>query len=1080
MSAFPRFEFFKAISALAGSGKTYQLACRYIALLAMNFKPERIQAITFTRAAAGEIFDRVVRRLAEAAASEDKRTELERDVRRQLGQPEDDGIPVTTADVRNWLKALIEAMPRLRIGTIDSLFVSILKAYAVELGLPARQEMLEGARLTRAQEEALAEAFRSVGLDPKTRPAYWHAFLLATAGESKNIRGAVLGVIEKGYDLYQDHPEEGAWGAQDRMWSGTEAWWTDARPADHRTTRDMIGGFESGYLQRGGLPPKYVEAWERILRAAKARDWDAAMTNTLPQALLEACRKTDRGPIQLSYNRKEYVLSGEDAERARHIVKAILRGAIERSLEEVRGMHRLLAAYDRGYQEEVRRRGRLSFSDVPLLLGRMCEPGRKLDIEYRLDGQIDHWLMDEFQDTSGRQWEVIRGLANEVLSSQQDRSFFYVGDVKQAIYAWRGGESTLFEKVLNDYQPLFHKGDLTTSWRSSPVVLDAVNRAFGKIRNVQCLNEYPKTVGNWDHYWKNHVVASRNAGLPGRVELWEVAAEGGQRKIDPRIRQVCTLVRSLVDQGVQKIGVLVRLNNFGDLVADALRREKLPVRREANPELMDNAVISALLSLLTLAEHPGDRFAARHVRYSPLWTALEAWAGNAGEIPRLAARLRDTAAREGVAGLLEQIVEACRTAGIMDGGFIATRVSQLLDAAAEFDRTGDGGLEDFARLARSLSVSDPSVEGHVVVMTVHKAKGLEFDAVVLPDLQGARRQWSDAGTGDLKEGTSEDRNSDESWIFPVPKEPWASADEILNRFAHRVEDLHVSEELCLLYVAMTRARQGLYLVMDPPPEKGTALFAATFLRETLAGNPEAKGTTRLLYEQGEADWPQKTQEKKPSDAIIPKMAPEAFHPAAAVAASGHHRLNYITPSGEERLDPPRPAHLLFLSGKKDAAERGTALHDLFSRIEWLTDQAGAQALAAHEKEKGPCPEAVREEFMKALASAAVKTALGRPSKTAEAWREQAFEFAGPDTWISGRMDRVVIERDAAGQPVAAMIVDFKSDRVGSDAEIEAMKARYEPQIARYQQVLSSLLGLPENQIRAQLILTRTGQVVEYP
>ncbi len=1113
MTSYEHFQPFKAISALAGSGKTYQLASRYIALLAMEFRPESIQAITFTRAAAGEIFDRVVRRLAEAAASEKKREELERDIRVQLGQSADRGISIATTDAQTWLKTMIEAMPKLRIGTIDSLFVSILRAYAVELGLPSRQEMLEGPRLELAQEEALAQAYRAVSGDVTAHAALLHAFKLATSEEGKSIGRVMLDVIEKGYDLYLDHPNENSWGAKDFMWPGGHAGWSQT-PEDHPMICERIRCLEGGYLKREELQAGYVKAWKKILDAVKARDWDGAMENALPKTLFRACQNQDRGSLQLSFGTREYPLSGDDAEHARHIANAIIRGAIEGLLAEAQGMHHLLNAYDRSYQDELRHRGRLSFSDVPLLLGRLCEPGKKLDIEYRLDGQIDHWLVDEFQDTSIRQWDVIKGLANEVLSSQQSRSFFYVGDVKQAIYAWRGGKSTLFEHVRAKYEEAFKLENLTTSWRSSPVVLDAVNTAFGNIDHVTCLGEYALTTGNWKKHWKEHRVADRNKDLPGRVELHEVTKED---QPVPRIHHTCKIVKELVGQGVKSIGVLVRQNNFGNRVADALRKADVPVRREANPKLMDNAVVSALLSMLTLAEHPGDLFAARHVQNSPLWNILKGWADIApGDhaIKQLATKVREAAGREGIAGMLEQIVGACRSKGVASDPFIATRMSQLLDAAAEFDRSGDGGLDDFARLASSLEVRDPGVQGQVVVMTIHKAKGLEFDAVVLPELQGSKLQWSNPDTGKLKVGRTTDGDLENPWVFPIPKETLACGDPLLENFTHDVMDHGVSEELCLLYVAMTRARQGLYMVMDEPPQNGKAIYASTFLGEVLprnipspipedspANNPEMEEKTgkkkgkskkdketeaptyqlpRMLYDAGDAEWPKKTEEAKPAEVIIPRIEPKAFRPEAAPSRPAHVRLKYMTPSGEERSDVQRPAQLLFLAGKRDAAERGILLHDLFSRIEWFTGDAGTQALAGHEKDNGSCPEAVREEFEKALASEAVQSALKRPSQSAESWREQAFEFAGTDAWISGRMDRVVVERGPAGQPVAATVVDFKSDRVKSDAEIEAMKARYEPQISRYRQVLSSLLGLPENQIRAQLILTRTGQVVEYP
>ena len=1102
MSAFRAYQ---AISALAGSGKTYQLTSRYIALLAQGADPSSIVAITFTRKAAGEIFDRIVHRLAAAIRSDDARRELEQALREQLGDPAFQARPET---VRQWLRALLDAMPRLRIGTIDSLFAAILKAFAVELGLPARPEMLDGPALDRAREEALSRAFERVAGDELVRPAFLEAFKEATAGEGRDVQSPLVEMIKTGHEIFLECAEPEAWGDPGRIWP-RPPWWEAPPAPDHAGIVRCADEIQARHLQAPGLDSRYQAAWGRFLDAVRACDWDAALDLTFAQnRLWDARERIDAsGEAEIAYYNRRYTLAGADAGNVRRVLAASVRGAIGRILRETRGMRALLEAYEDACQSELRRRGRLSFADIPLLLGRMCDSDVRLDIAYRLDGRIDHWMLDEFQDTNARQWRVIGRLADEVLqSTESNRSFFYVGDVKQAIYAWRGGESTLFEAVRAYYAGRFGESPpLNCSWRSSPVVLRAVNRAFGRVEELDCLKRtYPGVARTWAGRWTEHRVADRNRDLPGRVELLEVSGkpEDGDAP-PPRIAGVCRIARELLDRGVGEIGVLVRINSFGDRIADALRSRGIPVRRERNPRLLDNGVVSAWLSLLTLADHPGDPFAGPHVRRSPMWPVLWNWLqgqGAAADDPDRPARwtsvLRAMAARDGIAGTLGTIADLCRSAGLLEDGFIGMRVRQLLDAAAEFDRAGRGGPGAFARWAAALEVRDPGVESRVTVMTVHKAKGLEFDAVILPDLEGARRQWDFVRCGDLNIWRGEGRaggdpaaEEDPSgrWVLPLPRTGLSRADPQMGEFARRARSLKVAEELCLLYVAMTRARQGLYMIVEPPPRKETAVYAATYLREALADpGGDAREGDRLLYAEGDEDWPERTRRmwtggRGEAAAAEQGIAPAPFAAGPAEGAAVRRRLDYRTPSGEEHTPGRMPARLLFSPGKSAAAARGVALHDLFSRIEWFAPDAGRAALAEYEAERGPCDADVRDEFLQALDSPDVAAALGRPGARAEVWREQAFEFADARTWISGRMDRVVVERDAAGRPVAAVVIDFKSDRVEEgEPGRAAVRERYTPQIELYRKVVSGLLGLGREQIRAGLVLTRAGRWVDIP
>ncbi len=1085
------FRPFYAISALAGSGKTYTLTSRYIALLAQGFAPERIMAITFTRKAAGEIFDRIVRRLAEAAMSEDSRRELEIALRDQL---RDETYTLDAQKPAEWLMNIVTSMDDLRISTMDSFFGALVKAFAFELGLPPRQELLDGATLEAAREEALDHAFDMLGRDDEGRDAFREAFKIATSGKNRRVRPAIHEIIDRDHKVYIEEPVEEAWGNLQRIWPDRSAWWMVA-PQNPGALAALIDSFMDRYVEGGGHPAVYKNAWRKIAEALKSADWDEGLKNKLPERLTEARHHLAKGFATISFSGNDYTLSGTDAGDALAMIAAAVKGLIDRKLAETRGRWRLLDAYDRSFHSEMRQRGRMTFADVPLLLGRLCAEDVKLDIGYRMDSRIDHWMIDEFQDTNLRQWQIIGRLADEVLQSEEaNRSFFYVGDVKQAIYGWRGGESNLFERVRTFYEKKFEAaGQLATSWRSSPVVLDFVNDVFGAVDSPGLLaSKFPKLVAKWQEHWQEHHAAPKNRDLPGRVEWHNIEAKQEVDGLPGRIFLTVQLVRQLLDTGLNDLCVLVRTNAYGDKIAKALRARSIPVRRETRPKLLDNPAVSGLLSMFVFAEHPDDPFAWSHLEMTPLRDVLFAWSDlppDKSSQHRLASRLREAAARRGIAGLLGEVIDACRQRGLLLDDFTGLRMRQLLDAAADYDRQVANGTARFAQWAADLDATDPGADGRVVVMTMHMAKGLEFDAVVLPELQGSTGQWDSASPGELKMGGDEQNahgspaelaDHDARWVFPSPKNDLAKMDEQLADFSQHIKARRAQDEMCLFYVAMTRAKQYLYLVTEELPKEGEELNAARFLSDTITSQSadlveHVAGLPSVLrYAAGEVVCSVGKEEQ--SGAHTGAKASSAFTPAPATSV-GLRRLMMRTPSGEEKTEAFKSARLLFGVGKNSASARGTALHDLFSRVEWHEASAAQRAVDDYAADHGACPEEIRDEFLAAMAAPAIAEAMSKPSGGAEAWREQAFEFTDGETWVSGRMDRVVVERDAQGNFTRAGIIDFKSDRLATDENPEVLRERYLPQIDLYRKVLSKLTGLPENKVTAALILTATGQVL---
>lgn len=1058
---------FEAISALAGSGKTYALTSRFIGLLARGAKPEEILAVTFTRKAAGEIFDRIVKRLAEAALQKKHFDELSAALK-------DYDYVLQPDDPARWLQQVLEAMPHLHIGTIDSLFVSIVRAFALELGLPPRQEILDGIGKELAREEALHDAMEEARRDPDAQQAFMEAFRRVTFAKQKTVRDTILETAGDAHQLFLYYPDPEAWGRFETIWP-KEPWWASAKDMSHSDLDAEIEAFRQSGHFRGISRSDSRAAWEKFFDLLRREEWSELSDLTLFGNLVAVLPDLKKGHAEYKCHRT-YPVAGEDAKRILKFLAYMVCRFVSDNLRKTAGSYRLMEAYEKAYRETVRAGGRLSFDDVQVVLFEAERNGVKMEIDYRLDGRFRHWMLDEFQDTSARQWAVLGNLADEILQGGQDRSFFYVGDVKQAIYGWRGGDARLFDSVHQYYKGLFgEKSILDRSWRSSPVVLKAVNQTFGEALDGP-LDAHPEVLARWRQSWEEHKPAEKNLKLPGRVELLEAR---GDNVDDPVVGKSCDIAEMLHRQKGVTVAVLVRMNKYGDQIAAALRGRGIEVRREVNPRLCDNGVVSGLLSLLEYADHPGDGFALWHAEKCGLLDVLRRqWKEDAG-IPAL---LRRKAAQSGVAGLLCDVTEVCREAGLLQETFIEMRLRQLLAAARDFDFSGRGGPSDFAARARTLEVKDPVVSGAVTVMTIHKAKGLEFDAVILPDLHGAlvehkTNQLEPFSTVDKGVGDPALLASNKGWVFPMPKRDIVRLDETFGIFQRAVADRKMYDEICLLYVAMTRARQGLYMITETPPKKATTLRTDAVLRQALAGEGAEPGADGLLYADGDPDW----FSRKKAEPVPEKGKTVAFRPDFKAASESGRRLMVTAPSREEGRTGLKVT-TLFDRGGREGAVRGIALHELFEQVEWYEAGMGERILEAWMSRSGMISDDLRkeigEEFLRALKAPEIADALSRPEGDVELWREQGFELADEGRWITGRMDRVVVTRDEKGIATGATVLDFKSDRVSAGPELEERVDKYRPQVQWYIRAVSRLLNLSPDKISAQLVFTCPAYVRE--
>ncbi len=1021
------------ILASAGSGKTYALTNRFIKLLALEAPPERIAALTFTRKAAGEFFDEILKKLARAAESEAAAGKLAAEI----------GVPgLQAGDFLRLLRAMTDAMHRLNLGTLDSFFARVVRAFPLELGLGGDFEMLEEHAARRERRRVLQRMFAHTD-QGTAQQDFIEAFKRATFGtEEKRLGQRLDAFLDEHAEVYLAAPDAASWGQAGRIWPEGSDW---LAAADSRRRAEATQALQAA-LPWETLGEKQRARWDDFF--AELPGWSPGAPLPKPVAyIVDNSFKAWPALTEITIERKKMPLSAAASRALHDLAQGIVGAELARRLEMTQGMFAVLRGYDEVYDNVVRRAGRLTFADVQRLLRPDTADGARrltrdaadearLFIDWRLDAQIDHWLLDEFQDTSFGQWSVLRNLIDEAVQDPMAaRSFFYVGDVKQAIYAWREGDSRLFREIFDYYNATepgtIREERLDRSYRSGPAVIAMVNRVFGDADALRRL--FPEeTAARWTREWREHESAREK--LEGYAVLRHADDEAARFAATLQILQET----QALERGLS-VAVLVQKNSTAAELADFLRREgKVPAVAESDRHVgADNPFTCALLALFRAAAHPGDRAAWLHLAMTPLQAVLVA--ENCATPDALTAALLAEIHGIGFERTVEAWVRKLTPALAPDDEFSRERGRQLAEAARLFDETGSRDVAEFVQFVEHYTVRDTDSAAVVRVMTVHKAKGLGFDVVIVPDLQGSK-------LAARRRGLAVQRAADRAveWVFDLPSETFYAEDKVLGAYATAMEAEACYEQLAVLYVALTRAKRAIYVITEPVG-KSQSLNFPRLLQETLGEEWEA----------GDARWFER----------IAVAAPERKTEAglATVDVRRTYRRPAHTPS-ESKRGEVAGARLFALEAGR-AVNFGRSVHELLAQVEWV-DADEFRRFTTAWRELG----VVAQEALASLGAKELAKIWTKPDGLTEVWRERAFEIVIDDAWVTGVFDRVVIWRDSAGRAQRAVVYDFKTDR-GTKADLTQAAARHRGQLLLYRRAVAVLTGLPLAAVEAQLVFT---------
>ena len=791
----------------------------------------------------------------------------------------------------------------------------------------------------------------------------------------------------------------------------------------------------------------------------------------------------ERTEIKLKFGKKEYLLSCKLAETLRKLVRHLLTLEFDYIIRRTRAMHSIFAAFDQTYAASARNAGLLTFNDVAFLIrgeSNEISYSNMQTLEERIDAKTDHYMLDEFQDTSNRQWEILSNLADEVINNyagERNRSFFFVGDVKQSIYQWRQGNPKLFDAILNDKRYEYNKihcDTLELSYRSSVPVIETVNKVFlsGKFPEEDSEGMLKKTIAKMG--FNTHASAPSAAAQPGCVMMFEMDEKNSRRKA----LAIVELLKELNPFNREKplsVGILVRKNDTGRNLADLLIAEGLNVTVDGKLDPAQSLAFSAYRQMLRLAAHPGDEMALeflKMLRFDDQKVALP----NAEETGKIIAQ-------QGFHAFTCLFLQLFRK---KMNPFDRARMEVVEKAALLADQAERMTIDEYLVELDLLKGAGSSNRNTVQILTIHKSKGLDFDIVIMPETsyhQGNMIKQKHSNSVAVCKDTETGRET--QWISFLPNAAFLPLIPGFRKYSEEADSEACYENLCNLYVAMTRARNALYIFNDP--ESGKSVQYADFLRAALEneGDPEIRTeaeafseklpfTAAVSYACGDPGWYLQEQEKK-EKILTPSGLAAKRERDFRLRLREESRIETIIPAVRPCRIKPSAAHekeQTYLFREQTAANLGTRLHDILAEFEFYTCESDVNAfLQKH------CTAAEELQLLNAFfRSPEIQNHLRKPEEKYELWREKRFLAKLENGIVNGCFDRVLIRYAENGKPIDAEILDYKSDR---DATPEILRERHAPQLLLYRKVLAGLIGLDEEKIRCSLLAIRYGSALSF-
>ncbi|SLN24350.1 ATP-dependent helicase/nuclease subunit A [Pseudoruegeria aquimaris] len=1088
------------LSANAGSGKTRVLTDRVARLLLTGVEPQRILCLTYTKAAASEMQNRLFRRLGGWAMKpdDDLRTEL-----RELG--EEGAIDAEHLKrARRLFARAIETPGGLKIQTIHSFCASLLRRFPLEAGVSPQFTEMDDRTAQHLREQIVEE------MADGPMAAVVDALAAHHTGEDLAALTQEICQLAEGF---------GTVPALDGI---LESFGLPAGFDENAAVAMAFDGSEADLFTRllpllKGQSATYQKLADRLAKIDLATPGQADLDALCAEFLYKSGDRKDRAKIgslpQSNHKAAREVLAPvlpeldafmERVEAARHAQFSLY------TARKTFALHQFAAVFLPEYHARKQARGWLDFDDlIQKARQLLTDPLVAQWVLFRLDGGIDHILVDEAQDTSPAQWKVIESLAQEFTAGtgareDVERTIFVVGDKKQSIYSFQGADPGAFDRMRDHFASRMaptgrglQSLQLLHSFRSSPAVLQLVDRVFD--------GDAAEGLGDISR----HVAFKRD--LPGRADLWPLVEKTGKPEpgnwFDPvdkpsedhhsvrLARMIAAEIRRMIDgkeplpesaresRPVRPGDFLILVQRRSQLFHEIIRAckaEGLEIAGADRLKIGGELAVRDLVALLSFIALPEDNLSLAAALRSPLfgWSEQDLYTLAQGRGARtLWQALREARDRhpETMAVLDDlrreadflrpyELIERCLT---RHGGRykLLSRLGEeaedgidaLLDQALAYENTEVPSLTGFLAWLQGEEVEIKrqldSGGNKIRVMTVHGSKGLEAPIVILPDT--AKRDvrlrddiyLSDSGVPMWKVG---------GIAQPAPVEAAMEAEKAVQR----------AERMRLLYVALTRAEK--WLIVCAAGELGAN---ADSWYDLIAAGMARAGAVDTMFPPGPGlrletgAWP------ATSDG-------GAGEPAPALPELPAWARQTATPRPEAKAATLSPSDLggaKALAGSlqdwdEDAAlMRGTAIHLLLEHLPGYPESAWPE-IAGRLFAAAELP---TEGMADMLSEAAAVISAPHLAHLFEAETLAEVDLVAPvaalgGQRISGTADRLIVT------PERVTVVDFKTNQLVPKEESEVPEGLLR-QMGAYVAALQEIF--PSREISAAILWTKTAQLM---
>lgn len=763
------FKIYEALSASAGSGKTFALTIRYLVLIFKGVMPNKILALTFTRKAAAEMENRIIetflglKKYSPNTPSKERKFEAEKEELLNILNLSEDELIKKRDDLKERL-----LNSDIKISTFDSFFSTILKSFALNFGINPNYEIENNDASLRqiidkefikkiAKNQIFLDEISSFIVNTKSNSYVFLNSLNELSSEIGKVKIDGLDTVNENLENLKKNINE--------------------KEVEFKRIKSQITEYCDDIINnaspKGSTKTALKEHSSTINQAKKLKNQINNIYEVIGSNLIQ------KESLNYSTYSKIYTEHlGALWDDLRKNLKEFLN---ELEKYKITVFFKILNLYLQVKDDTNVRLNKLSFNDLSTKIYELISQKDILNMIYfRLDARVEHILIDEFQDTNVMQYQILFPLIEEIVSGLGQSgigSFFYVGDIKQSIYRFRGGKKELFEKLMSDFKQI-KKSELDRNYRSEKALVKFVNSIFKK--------PFDEVLGYKDQIPSKNYNKEERKNIkilkPENFDYFDVENDDyGYIKVlssDDVLESAVIEVKNLLNKGVKEenIAILCWKNDNIDTLKSLLKQEKIEANGIGNQNLFSIPKIRAILEYAKFCITNEEIYKFNTEELLGI------------EVKKLNLNLQKSTTQN-ILYLLKKLGINADNANILYFIEESKNYENIIEFAFNKDKKNISSSDSFG----------------VNLLTVFSSKGLQFNHVILCD---KFQQNQNDRSNFIKEYDVKTSK----WQIKYKVKNREYLDEDYKNFVQKSKNLDKEEDLNKLYVAFTRAKNSFILI----------------------------------------------------------------------------------------------------------------------------------------------------------------------------------------------------------------------------------------------------------------------------